>query len=76
MTFTNFHLQNILLKCHRVLSVNVPAYKEKCMRVSTEVTLKKDLAQPVLTPSFVSFKSKRIPEGERFLYVLAALEGV
>lgn len=41
MTFSNSHLQNVMLRTHRGLLSGLPTYKEKCILNEVEYTNKK-----------------------------------
>ena len=43
MTFSNSHLQNIMLRCHRALLSGLSTYKEKCILNDVEYSQKKSL---------------------------------
>ena len=73
MTFSNSHLQNVILRCHRGLLLGLPSYKEKCTLSEVEYSQKKALDEEYVKKN--SFLMKSIQKGQidHFLYILGTV---
>ena len=72
-TFSNFHLQNLIFKCHRILLSSLPSYKEKCVLSSTEYISKKSIEEKFVEIDSFVFKSFRESKYDNFLYILGGI---
>lgn len=71
MTFSNSHLQNVLLRLHRGLLSGLPIYKEKCVLSEVDYVNKKALDDTYVKKD--TFIMKSLETGE-FLYILGPCE--
>jgi len=58
MTFSNSHIQNVLLRCHRMLISGCPPYKDKCVVSNVEYTAKKSIDDKIMEPNYLCLKSR------------------
>lgn len=70
MTFSNPALQNVMLRCHRILVAGCPAYKDKCIVSTVDYTPKKLIDDKLIEAGGICMKSKLTVNNEEYLYVL------
>ena len=73
MTFSNSHLQNIILRCHRGLLSGLVSYKEKSILADVEYAQKNALDEEFVKKNSFLIKSMGKEGKEQFLYILGSV---
>lgn len=58
MTFANPQVQNVILRCHRILLTASQPYKDKCIVNNVEYVPKKTVDEKVVELASICIKSK------------------
>lgn len=59
MTFSNLQLQNVLMRCHRILYSGHIGYREKCLVNNVDYIPRKSLDDKLAEPNVVCIKSRK-----------------
>jgi hypothetical protein len=58
MTYSNHYLQNIMLRCHRMLVSGCLPYKDKCILNNVDYVQKKAVDDKIIEIGTICIKSK------------------